>query len=49
VIGVAKELAQFVVGALVICFYGSVDWVVSCLPPVPGLVRTVRFVEGAIG
>ena len=49
VVGVANELARFVVGAVVIIFYGSIEWVVDHLPPVPGLVRTVRFAEGAIG
>ena len=44
VVGFISELVRFVIGTVIIVYHGAVEAVVARLPPVPGLVWTVRFV-----
>lgn len=43
------ELTRFVVGTVIIVYDGSVEAIVARLPPVPGLVRSVRLLSATAG
>lgn len=42
-------VAQCAVGFLMFVYRASVEAIVARLPPVPGLIRTVRFVDDTLG